>query len=747
MHPAFRNEEERLQYVISYLQKVYDDLTRRKKVMDEQVDYSFRHYNAENVEQYHELTLTTELLSAATKKLGDMRRALKKPYFARVDFTPDGEEKQVYYIGKMAQLRNEDNTQLIIDWRAPVSVLYYEERLGRAAYDCPDGVIEGEISLKRQFIIEDAKLVDLFDIDIATNDEFLQIALGESKDNRLKDIVSTIQAEQNRIIRAPLASPLIVQGAAGSGKTTIALHRIAYLLYNYEHLLKPKNIMILAPNRFFLSYISEVLPELGVEMVTQTTFADFYRTITEDKPRIFDTAAKLNQMLLHKELAGTLAHVSRIKGSLHYKRFMDRYVRHIVKNLFPPEDFKILDYTIFPHRRIMKLLEDYAYLPIEKRLNEIRKYLKNALKSHRPAIIEQITAAYDVQVTAIKTQMADSDERRRMIIEIYDKRDAEIKQLNRRAESAVKDYFKTAKLKSAKDYYIDLFALDEVFETVCGKGFKPPERDALKKSADRTMFSKHKMLEQEDLAAILHLHYVLYGKTTEMELKHIIIDEAQDVSPFELCVLREFMGTDSFSILGDLYQGIYAHKGITHWNEMYSIFETSVNFMTLEQSYRTTVEIMDMANFAAAYMKLEDIVLAKPVIRHGSPVEIKQVVNTRKEIEQIVAEMKSRGRQSIAIITKTAVESKKLYDTLKIEGITQVSAQDEEYNGGIVVLPVHLAKGLEFDAVIISDASATQYTEEPLDIKLLYIAMTRPLHELAILHTGELTKALQSIRP
>jgi DNA helicase-2/ATP-dependent DNA helicase PcrA len=188
----------------------------------------------------------------------------------------------------MCLTRDEDQKLIIVDWRAPIANMYYESRLGDASYQCPDGKISGTLSLKRQFSIEKGRLEEIFDIDITTNDQFLQSYLGASADNRLKDIVSTIQAEQNRVIRANMERPLIVQGVAGSGKTTIALHRIAYLIYNYGKSFVPENFMIIAPNRLFLNYISEVLPELGVERVKQTTFEDFAREVIHEKYQIKD---------------------------------------------------------------------------------------------------------------------------------------------------------------------------------------------------------------------------------------------------------------------------------------------------------------------------------------------------------------------------------------------------------------------------------------------------------------------------
>ena len=266
-HPDYDEEVLRLNTILEYLIDYNKNILKEKKELDEAVNYGYSHYNSDNAEQFNELVINTALQRNLESRVRGLEKSIEKPYFARVDFKEEGKENiQRLYIGKTSLVDDKSNELLIVDWRAPIATLYYEGRLGEAKYDCEDGVIGGNISLKRQYAIEKSKLIDIYDIDITTNDEFLQASLNSLKDNRLKDIVSTIQEEQNRVIRADMWKPLIVQGAAGGGKTTIALHRIAYLLYNYEKTLSPDNFMIIAPNRFFLSYISDVLPELGVDI-------------------------------------------------------------------------------------------------------------------------------------------------------------------------------------------------------------------------------------------------------------------------------------------------------------------------------------------------------------------------------------------------------------------------------------------------------------------------------------------------
>ncbi|HBE79413.1 MAG TPA: DNA helicase, partial [Firmicutes bacterium] len=233
-HPAYPEELAHLNYTLNYVEKSLATTISRKKQVGREVAQRDPRYLDRNSQEFIDLMVNTQLLSGADLKLRNLETARQKPYFARIDFHEDGKpEKEQLYIGKMCLTRDEDQRLIIVDWRAPIANMYYESRLGEAGYQCPDGEIKGQLSLKRQFSIDKGQLEEIFDIDITTNDQFLQSYLGASADNRLKDIVSTIQAEQNRVIRADMNRPLIVQGVAGSGKTTIALHRIAYLIYNY----------------------------------------------------------------------------------------------------------------------------------------------------------------------------------------------------------------------------------------------------------------------------------------------------------------------------------------------------------------------------------------------------------------------------------------------------------------------------------------------------------------------------------
>jgi DNA helicase-2/ATP-dependent DNA helicase PcrA len=740
-HADYAEETGYLRYVAVYMRNYLAELEKQKAEIDTRVEYSLKHYNSDNPEQFTELTLNTEQQDYLSARLAQSRRAVKKPYFTRVDFTADGERTpEKLYIGKMSLRRVEDNNMLVVDWRAPISNLYYDGRIGRAGYVSPEGRVTGDLLLKRQYIIEDSELTDFFDIDITANDDFLQAALASSKDERLKDIVSTIQKEQNRVIRADMLRPLIVQGAAGSGKTTIALHRIAFLLYNYEKTLRPKNIMILAPNRFFISYISEVLPDLGVENVLQTTLADFTAEFIDEKLNPRPASGKLNTLISRPapEEPPLAARISAFKSSLDYKDIIDAFLDKKIRELVPRRDFLLGGQVLLTHAQVLRiLLEDYAFLPVEKRVKELRKYLTNALNARKPGLMEDAAREYDSRAAAARLEYpADCEERRLLMREIYGERDALLAKLTKESKSLVRDYLKAAVLKKTTAYYKELTKDEELFRR---PGLGAESEAARKETA--ALLSKN-IYEDEDMAALIHLHYIMRGNEY-YDLRHVVIDEAQDMSVFQMAALREVMRGDSFTILGDLCQGIYSYKGIQNWRQVTEdVFGGKADYTELEQSYRTTVEIMNYANTIISKLDL-GVPAARPVIRHGEPVTPREV-RSRAELAEAAAgelkRLKALGCKSIAIITKTPEESESLLAAIsaRISGTGMpapalLCGSELEYRGGVVILPAHLSKGLEFDGVIIAGASEANWGESELELKLLYIAATRALHYLVVL--------------
>lgn len=749
-HPDYNEEIERLNYTLNYLRGYNENVESEKSRVDKDVDYGMKHYNSDNAEQFNDLVINKVLKESLAQKLKDVDKSLLKPYFARVDFLEQGTSNvQKLYIGKMSLLRDKDQETIIIDWRAPIATLYYEGRLGRASFESLEGKISGDIKLKRQYSIEQAKLKEIYDIDITTNDDFLQAALGSSKDNRLKDIVSTIQAEQNRVIRADMWKPLIVQGAAGGGKTTIALHRIAYLLYNYGKTLTAKNFMIIAPNTFFLSYISEVLPDLGVENVIQTTFEGFAINIIGKKYKILSANEKLAYLICSRDKNNIIKDISKFKSSLDFKIVIDRYLKQVEERFIPKEDFKLDAYVLLSYEDINSFfINEYNSLPMTQRILEIKKTLVNTLKYKKNPILEEVEKNYDRKIDEVREDMEDCPDRRKAIIELTEKRDAHLKKIKEDSKTLVRNYISKCTTVTPMEHYKALFSDNRLFCELTKEIID--EELAQQVRAETLAILDNNSIEVEDLAPLMYIKHSIHGLDEKIEVRHVVIDEAQDYSLFQLFILKKIIGGNSFSILGDLCQGIYSYRGINDWQAAAQcIFGTgNFDFLTLEQSYRTTIEIMDAANSVIKYLNNPSLQEAKPVIRHGDEVKT-AIVEDMKEVCKAIAEnienIKGEHFKSAAIICKTVEECKKMKEGLKRCGhdIQIINGKEKEYSGGIVLIPSYLVKGLEFDVVIVANASKEQYTTEELDVKLLYIAMTRPLHRLYIYSIGDKAEMLK----
>lgn len=361
--------------------------------------------------------IRAELIYLNEKRLKDIAGIKNKPYFARLDFKENGKEIENFYIGKLSVLDNNTKEPVVIDWRTPVANLYYNNRLGEAEYECLDGTISGEIFLKRQYFIENKNLEKYVDIDVTGNDELLQSAISEKADDRLKNIVATIQEEQNKIIRAGMNNPLIVQGVAGSGKTTIALHRIAYLIYNYEKEFKPEDFMIIAPNRFFLNYISNILPDLGVEDVKQYTFEDFAYEVIGKKLKISDSNEKLVTIVnkefdnINKGNIDIMIKESKYKSSIKYKEKVDEFLKSVEENFIPKKDFKIEDIEIIKYEELNNLfINTYRIYDYNRRIFEMKKNMSSILKTKAEKICDDIRSVRSKRISELEDMELEIEE-------------------------------------------------------------------------------------------------------------------------------------------------------------------------------------------------------------------------------------------------------------------------------------------------------------------------------------------------
>jgi DNA helicase II / ATP-dependent DNA helicase PcrA len=740
-HPDYKEEIERLEYTIDYIKTTLRATADYKNLYRENIRDAMKNLDDTDASQnYISIMLNTKFLEVAERNLDALARAKNKPYFARMDFRSKGSDKtEKLYIGKTSLFRAEDDIPLIIDWRSRIANLYYESRLGEVSYKTEVGEEEGELFLKRQYSIEEGKLENILDIDITTNDTFLQASLEANADNRLKDIASTIQAEQNRVIRAAMSKPLIVQGVAGSGKTTIALHRIAYFIYTYERTFDPDNFMIIAPNNLFINYISEVLPELGVEKVKQTTFIDFMGELIENEYNIVPPNEKLIKLVSGKDKEENeyIKWSSSFKGSLEFRDIIDNYVNLIESNFVPDMDFALENKILMSKKSIRNMfLNDLKYLPFYKRIDEIKKTLSTRLKSIKKDVLHNIEAKYEEETDYIFDNMPEGDERRLKIISLLDEKEKRLKTIQNTMKTLVKKYIASFPKLDLFDYYRELLTVENLIRY--SNDNLPEDKINYLCKLSNDLLNEKKM-ELEDYAPLVYLKHRIFGFRDKIKINSVVIDEAQDFSLFQFYTLKTVLNTNKFTILGDTSQGIHSYRGINNWEDVLNrVFDdVNSNYNTLVQSYRTTIEVMNLANEIIKKLDNEGTVLAKPVIRHGQKPQshsFEKEYELVKSLEEKIKEQKNEGYKSIAVVCKTMEECKKLkklFDKNKIIDTKIINEKDESYEAGIVIIPSYLAKGLEFDTVFITNLEE-QYIMEDLDIKLLYVAVTRAMHKVYI---------------
>ncbi len=609
-----------------------------------------------------------------SRKLELMEKTAQKPYFARIDFRGDGSDlAEICYIGKVGVF-DTDDTLVTVDWRAPIAALYYDSNLGAATYRAPDGEICGQMLTKRQYDIESGILNSYQDVDTVSNDEILKPYLGVNAENRLKNIVASIQQEQNLIIRERFGQNLIVQGVAGSGKTTVALHRVAFLVYNHIDKIKPEQYLVIGPNTFFISYISGVLPDLDVNNVVQSTFENLAKTFVDENFQVNPVEKNLLMAMSGEDMTW-----HRHKTTMDYKAEIDAFLENFYTNLIPSEDFVIsfgtkssLGTVLIKHATIKKIYQELdrnIYKDVATRIEKACLLLSNQLENtYGQGFLKEL-----------------------------------------------RKHFSKANVKAT---------------TLYNEFLGQP---------------KLKKYDFEDLAALMYIKYKLTGKGDLGELKHVVIDEAQDLGKFHFYVIRQILQDASFSIFGDLAQSIYGHRGIENWKGVAEdVFAGHCQVMELVKSYRTTIEIMQVANRINRHLGLNE---AEAVIRHGKDVSFTEFFNDQDQIELVIdkiAGFKEAGHKTIAVICKEPKGAEQMEKNLRAKGleIKSITSSDHEYEGGMCVITSHLAKGLEFDAVIVADASSIQYVPgNVLDMKLLYVALTRALHELEVLYEEELTGA------
>ncbi|MBS4215180.1 RNA polymerase recycling motor HelD [Neobacillus rhizophilus] len=735
-HKDYQAELERLEFTKEYIRTVLEISQGNREFFVENMRQSFAELNSKDSStSYTDLLANASFLELAESELKRLESVIGKPYFSRIDFTSDSTKKEeILYIGKVSLFDRVTQQPIIVDWRSPIANVYYDGRLGEVSYDAYGETQTGYLSLKRQYDIVDGLLKEISDIDLTTHDELLQKSLSGKADNRLTEIVATIQNEQNEVIRASLKHPIIVQGAAGSGKTTIALHRISYFLYSFGFQFPPEKLMILAPNRLFIDYISAVLPELGVNKINQTTYIDFMRNCLGQKIKLFSPNSKLMKFLENNGSNKSMQWVSSYKGSLEFKELINRYIKELESNLAPEEDFVIEISVLMKGKKLKRLfLKEYTYLPIYKRLGKIKNLLEDDLKRKKSIMLSKLNKKYEEALEKVLYNWRqDPEKRKQKVVTLMERKEQRIKRIEQEAKVAVKKYMGAFDMKDIFTLYKELMTSPDMLQKH-STTLTEQECKVLSKYCQRIF--ERGAYELEDLAPLFYMKAKLEGIDDKHKMRSIFIDEAQDYSYFQFVALKEGFETDLFTIVGDLAQGIHSYRGLNSWTPVLKEIFPNANYQALQKSYRTTVEIMNLANDILMLID-QDLPKVEPVIRHGQkpyykkidPVNLEQV---RLLLEQDISSLKSEELNYIAIIGRTDKECQRIQQLLENSQlpIQLLEEKQEMKKGHIVILPSYLSKGLEFDAVLLVCLDEP-YSQADLDIKLLYVSMTRPMHRL-----------------
>ncbi|PEC22142.1 HelD family protein [Bacillus cereus] len=683
------------------LQKMKDTLC----TMDDQLE------QLEKIPVYYGEDFKEQILeSMRESNRQNLRIGVQEPYFGRLDFQEDGKEEVMpIYIGKVGVSDKDTMKPIVIDWRAPVASMFYSFTGGEelAFYQSPDGLVEGDVYLKRNISIRKRELERVVDTyvkgneDVSHADDFLLYRLGENKDNKLKDIVSTIQSEQNDIIRAERNLPLLIQGVAGSGKTTIALHRLAFLIYEYREQLEAERMIVFAPNSLFLDYISSVLPELGVGNISQTTFPDWALRLLEGSVKLKQTEEKLKEAFsINRDEKKVM--LGKLKGTLEFKSFIEERMIQFEKDLVPTKDFEAWDKAVIPVEDVKKWMQvEYKHYPLKKR---------------RERLVGRMKRWIEIELK----KFGETNEK---------------KLLKKEATKRLNTYMNFWPKMSPLSLYSSMLKSKEILDVLPEELVQETEKNCRKKE-----------VYVEDLPALIYIHHRITGIEIGQKFHHVVIDEAQDFSPFQVYVLKEITLGNSFTILGDLSQAIYDYQGIEDWNAFKEVFQET-GYYELTKSYRSTKEIIEFANEIIKNAEIP-VGLATPVFRSGEEVKVIHAEDQFTEVLKTLQHLQNEDVKTIAVIGRTDEECRQMYEKLTNAGLTVnvIEADQSKYEGGISVVPVYLAKGLEFDAVLLIDVDEEHYKNTKHDAKLLYVGCTRSLHDLWIFHGGEVSPLIKGLK-
>ncbi|MDT8310383.1 MAG: 3'-5' exonuclease [Methylophaga sp.] len=676
MKQAEVREKQYLSEIQDKLQQTIDTIDMRLKQYHEEIEVQ-KIYLAESrdemdhVEKIDARRTIEQAVFTGDKALDlkkRLQRLVKSPYFGRFDFrAQDQKMPHPVYIGIHQFFDDDDNKTLIHDWRAPIAAMFYDHETGAASYHAPEGEKQGEISLKRQFRIRDGQLEFMLESAVNIMDDVLQEALSEASDDGMKNIVATIQRDQNAIIRNEHAQNLIIQGVAGSGKTSIALHRIAFLLYRFKDTLKSEDILIISPNSVFADYISNVLPELGEESVQEIQMETLAESLLDGQYR-FQTFFEQIAALLD-ERDPDLEKRIQAKSTTTFLDKLNQYADYVEKNTFVEQDIWI-EGRLIPGWYLAETFEKHRGYALTERINRTAK----------------------------------STEQRVGIEYNFNFRPEHRKQL----KTDIRKMYQRSTLRETYKQMFDWLGQPE--------WFKPAKRS---------------LLEYADVFPLIYLKMRLEGKSRlRWPTKHLLIDEMQDYTPVQYAVIEKIFSCKK-TILGDANQSVNPHSA----SDASSIRKTFIqaSLVKLNKSYRSTYEITQFAQQIVPDPELE------AMQRYGETPQILQFQNKSAEKNYLLERVKqfeNSHYNSMAIICKTQQQAAKIADYLQKHNIAVqlLTAQTATFAKGIIVSTAYMAKGLEFDEVIVPELSQANY-HSAMHRHLLYVACTRAMHRLTVTYT------------
>jgi len=674
-------EEQRyLKEIIDKLEDAYhevdENVSRHSEQLKEQKTYLYENKTgmdaAEKASVKQSVNMQAISGEAAVAYKDRLRKLIKSPYFGRIDFTEDKpKDAAPIYVGIHSYFDEEENENLIHDWRAPVSSMFYDFEPGKASFAAPGGTKEGEIVRKRQYRIKDGEMEMMLESDLYIRDDVLQKELSRSADDKMKNIVATIQRDQNAIIRDETTPVLIIQGVAGSGKTSIALHRIAFLLYRFKESIHSRDIMIISPNKVFSDYISNVLPELGEDTIPEMGMETLANRVLNDKYKFQTFFEQVNRLLEEHEAD----YIERIefKATHEFLGKLTKYANWLKRERFSEIDIPIR-HKIISAAYIRQRFSANSQLPIMRRHTAISgDIIKKIKKDFR-----------------------------------YDLKPGEKKMI--RAE--VKKMMGSTNLRVIYKEFYDWLEKPEMFS-----------------------YAKGSTYEYADLFPLIYLKMRLKGAESFSEVKHVIVDEMQDYTAVQYAVLKRLFPCNK-TILGDANQNVNPYSSTTA-DDIQGVFADS-QAVTLTRSYRSTLEI---TRFTQKVSPRADV---DPVERYGEEPDILHFTKSSDEnraILNMVKEFKQSEYTTLGILCKTQKQAKTLHKYLGKNGelIHLLTPESSALSSGVLISSAHLAKGLEFDRVIVPHVSKMNY-ETNVDRSMLYIACTRAMHLLTLTCTGEFSE-------